>query len=271
MNEKTLTKGISSFEMKCLGLIFMTLDHIGAYIYPTTIGTGFLRIIGRIAAPLFLYILINSAIHTRNKLRFAFRLYIAHILICLTNLFCVTVGAPWFGFHSQFSILSTFSYTVLLIWIIENISNLAKQKHYRKMRVHIMLAIIFTIILPISIMLVFSQYEFIYQIFIPNLLVIPYSPFFVLMGICWYFFNNKTTQSITLIFFSCISLIGAHIINYLNSWVFMDFFNTNQFWMILFLPFIFIYNGKRGKAIKWCFYIYYPLHVFVCMFLGNQL
>ena len=111
MNYERPKTGIDSFQLKCLGIFFMTLDHIGSYLV-AGIGPNLFRTAGRIAAPLFLYVAVNSAHHTRNKLRYALRLYFAHVLICLITLFLTTCMRDVFGEHEQFSILPAFIYMI---------------------------------------------------------------------------------------------------------------------------------------------------------------
>lgn len=79
--------------MKWIALIFMTIDHLAvlfeaipmvAFCVPT------LRLLGRIAAPLFLFAPTESIRHTRSKPALIFRLYIAGmftgLFMVLTNL-----------------------------------------------------------------------------------------------------------------------------------------------------------------------------------------
>ena len=268
MNQRMteLKKGINSFQLKLLGLIFMTLDHIGLYICHT-MDRNLLRIIGRIAAPLFLYVTINSISHTRNKIKYILRLYIAHILICLTTTFVTTAGKEQFGSHTQFSILSTFLYTAIFICMIEKIADSPKNITIRNL--FLFSIVIGIIIIPIMVMLLFSRFEMLYQIFLPNILIVPYSPLFILMGICWYFAKERKKQVIILAFFSCLSLIGTQLSARLNIWITMGFFTNSQFFMILFAPFIYLYNGRKGKSMKYFFYIYYPVHIFVLMMIGQ--
>ena len=267
MNDRT-EKGINSFQLKCWGLIFMTADHIGQYIC-NTININPLRIIGRIAAPLFLYVTVNSISHTRNKLKYALRLYLAHILICLMTLLLTTVGKNQFGNNNQFSILATFVYVVILVCIVEKIIKSPKKITINNFLLFLLAIAI--IIIPTVILFLFSRFEILYQIFLPSILTVPYSPLFILMGICWYFTKDKAKQGFVLIFFSCLSFAGAQLIARLNAWIFIDFFNNIQFCMILFLPFIFLYNGKKGKSMKYFFYIYYPVHVYILMLIGQYL
>ena len=38
-------------------------------------------------------------------------------------------------------------------------------------------------------------------------------------------------------------------------------FDRYQWMMLLVIPFFFLYNGKKGKNLKWFYYLFYPLHI----------
>jgi hypothetical protein len=59
--------------LKWTAIITMTIDHIGAVLYPDLI---FLRVIGRIAFPIFSYLLVLGAETTRNSRNYMIRLLI---------------------------------------------------------------------------------------------------------------------------------------------------------------------------------------------------
>lgn len=60
--------------------------------------------------------------------------------------------------------------------------------------------------------------------------------------------------------FSAVCYVAAR----LNIGFLQDFYGLgNQHWMILALPFMLLYNGRRGGEHKYFFYLYYPLHQFV--------
>lgn len=257
MNHEQSKIGINSFQLKCLGILFMTLDHIGSYLI-TDIGPNLFRTAGRIAAPLFLYVAVNSAHNTRNKLQYVLRLYIAHVLICLITLFLTTCMWDLFGEHEQFSILPAFIYMILIIWIREEC---------RKSLFLILSIGMF--ILPNVLLLLSGPFSVICHIFLPDLLSVPYSPFFVIMGICWYYAKSREKQMYILVAFSCLTLIGAQIVGRLDIWLYTNFFQASQFWMILFLPLMYLYNGHQGKPIRKFFYVYYPLHIYVLMLMGQ--
>lgn len=54
-----------------------------------------------------------------------------------------------------------------------------------------------------------------------------------------------------------------------GSWYIAFFINNYQWLMILALPIMLLYNGKRGKGMKWFFYIFYPVHIIVLYSIGK--
>lgn len=59
------------FQLKLLAIALMVLDHIGAYLFPDLVE---LRILGRLAFPLFGWLIANGYRHTSNVNRYLFRL-----------------------------------------------------------------------------------------------------------------------------------------------------------------------------------------------------
>ena len=78
----TLKKGLSTSAIKWIALFFMTLDHIAAFGFEIPIVGRFynpLRMVGRIAAPLFLFALVQGLRHTSSRSKFLLRLYLAGV------------------------------------------------------------------------------------------------------------------------------------------------------------------------------------------------
>lgn len=259
---------MNSFWLKILGILCMTMDHIGVYIYKLPIGIHPLRVIGRIAAPLFLYVTVNSLYYTKHKKIYLARLYCFHVVIGFFAEIIFEFGNKYFGQYEQFSIFPMFIYTILIILCIENYRN-SEKEYWVKRIIKLFLKLVAIILVPFIVVSLFPGYENLLNIVIPNILIVPYSPFFIIMGVLWYFFRNKRTQVLVLCVFSFLSLVGTYIFSYMNSWVFTSYFNANQFWMILFAPILLLYDGKKGKNSKWFFYLYYPIHIFFLMFVGN--
>ena len=62
--------GINSNMLKTIAVIAMVIDHIGFYFSPYLNHTLYIvcRIIGRIAMPIFTYLIVQGFFHTKNFL-----------------------------------------------------------------------------------------------------------------------------------------------------------------------------------------------------------
>lgn len=63
--------GLSGSSLKIFAIIIMLIDHIGAILLPRY---HFLRYIGRLAFPIFCFLLVEGFFHTRNVKKYALRL-----------------------------------------------------------------------------------------------------------------------------------------------------------------------------------------------------
>lgn len=64
-------KGVSHNTLKWIGVVTMTVDHLGYFLFPEI---RLLRIIGRLAFPIFAYLFVQSFRYTENRNRFLGRL-----------------------------------------------------------------------------------------------------------------------------------------------------------------------------------------------------
>ena len=270
---KYLNKGLSAFQIKVIALIFMTIDHIGIFASNLAFVNRYynlFRIIGRISAPLFLFILIQSLQHTKSKPKFLLRLWIASISVSLFNyLFNYYFNSITLN-HIPSNIMYTFFYITLFILLIEKFITYFKQKNYRKCILYILLfslSLLPTIFLrKINLFLYSFNDNYFYimlkNTFFPSLYDVDYKFSFIILGVILYFLKNKNKQIIAYTIF-CLLIIIGYYTNY-NFFIFQIFLNLSsnriQHFMILAIPFMLLYNGQRGKNIKNFFYIYYLLH-----------
>ncbi|MGN1168213.1 MAG: TraX family protein [Lachnospiraceae bacterium] len=63
--------GINSFQLKCIAILTMMIDHIGAIFFPEYL---IFRYIGRIAFPIFCFLLVEGFFYTRDIRKYLFRL-----------------------------------------------------------------------------------------------------------------------------------------------------------------------------------------------------
>ena len=100
---KLLTKN----QLKILAMVCMTIDHIGAALFPQAV---WLRVIGRLAFPLFSYCIAEGCRYTRNKAR-----YFGSVFAC--GAVCVIAFLPFGGFCGN--ALITLSLSILLLYGVE--------------------------------------------------------------------------------------------------------------------------------------------------------
>ena len=71
---------LSNTMLKIIGLVCMTIDHLYLYVFAnTTINVSIFRIVGRIAAPLFLFAVIQAMRYSSDKDRKSTRLNSSHV------------------------------------------------------------------------------------------------------------------------------------------------------------------------------------------------
>ena len=100
---------LTSNQLKLLAMVTMTLDHIGVHLFPQCL---FLRIIGRLAMPIYAYMIAEGCAHTRNRKQYLLQL--AGMAFVCQLVYFIAMG-------SLFQcILVTFSLSILLIYAIES-------------------------------------------------------------------------------------------------------------------------------------------------------
>ena len=246
----------------------MTMDHIGASsILSDSLINEIFRSLGRLCAPVFLFLVVESLRHTSSKFKYTLRLYLAGALIHLLNIFT----ALNFNLSITGNIFQTFFYVSFYICLIDTMSKNSKNINF----LLFLLTLIPFLFVPIEMFLIgnHSGWFYITKAFIPSPFSVEYSFLFVLLGVSWYFCKNK--------YLICAILIGFSIISYLIPITFFftqtlatsvfhpayftafHLFAQNQWLMILAIPFILLYNGQKGGSLKYFFYLYYPLHQYL--------
>lgn len=222
----------SNNVLKIIACITMLIDHMGVVLFPKI---TILRIIGRIAFPIFAFLLAEGCYYTRNKIR--------HLLVISGFAIVMQVVLFLATRMTDFSIFIHFSIAVLLCLVIDLIEKFIKE---RKVIVSIALILSFLISIIMLILIdkntayFFSNYG-LYGIFVPVVLYI----------IRKYIKHVHLLVSILII---CLSMVLMH---FFTVWIY-------QLYGMIACVFILLYNGKKGKYnLKYLFYIFYPLHLVI--------
>jgi len=213
-------KFLTGNALKILAAIFMTIDHIGVMLFPRVL---LLRIIGRLALPIFAFMIAEGCKYTRNKRKY-FGMVFGLGALCQTVYF-------FFDGSLYFSILITFSLSILMIYALQN----------WKEKKTVLSGLVFAGSIAATWFLnqwLTIDYGF-WGCMLPVFAALPH-------GTSWDDVPMNTTMLAVGLVFLGISM------------------DLIQCLALMALPFLYAYNGKRGTwNLKYFFYIFYPVHLAV--------
>lgn len=219
---KNRFKGLNNNQLKLIAMFSMLLDHAGRELLPQF---EILPIIGRLAFPLFAYMIAEGCTYTKNRKKYF--LIIALIAVGCQTVFFITTRSLYQN------VLITFSLSIAIIFSADNF---IRKKNIRSF---------------LTAFLVFGAAVFL-CVFLPDILSstdfrIDYGIAGVLLPVTVYFAPEKKSKTVCFTIMLCvISLVMGSI----------------QWYSLLSLPLLILYNEKRGKKnLKMLFYIFYPAHL----------
>jgi len=106
--EKGKWQVLSGSQLKLIGAACVLLDHAGELLFPRI---RLLRILGRLAYPIFAFMIAEGCRYTRNKLRY-------FLMVFALGVGCQAVYFLTTG-DTKLNILLTFSWSVLLIYALQ--------------------------------------------------------------------------------------------------------------------------------------------------------
>ena len=225
--------GISSFGLHVLAMAFMLLDHLWATILT---GQQWMTNVGRLAFPIFAFMIAEGYFRTRNIKKYMSRLLVFALISEIP--FNLMTGGGWLYPYHQ-NVLWTFLIAIICMIGIDKIKVSSK---------HIAVKII------LIILIVFLGW------IIGTITFVDYYGFGVLTVLTFYAFHQKRWWNY---------LAQVLILYYIN--VEVNIFGVTleivqQGLALLSLPIIWLYNGELGYHKKWwqyfC-YAFYPLHMMV--------
>jgi len=129
--------GLTGNQLKILAMIAMTCDHVGVQLFPQA---WWLRIIGRLAMPIYAYMIAEGCRHTRNRKRYFLRLFGMGTL-------CQAVYFAAMG-SLYMCILITFSLSVILIGLMDAVEQEKNARNWSKLFAGTMLVFFLCSVLP---------------------------------------------------------------------------------------------------------------------------
>ncbi len=206
-----ITKSKRNDVLKLIAIITMFIDHIGYFIYPEIRG---LRVIGRIAFPIFAYMIAMGYIHTSNRKKYAKRLFLfALISQPPYMLFSLTMDPFFFNpfaFNVMFLLLLGLGFLSLFDRLTNSINNLKAKFTVNHLMKFIVNALLFLLVgfLPRILEIVF---KFVYY---PKRDMmwsfhLSYGSYGLLLILIFYLFHKKPFKLI--LCFTILSLLSAYV------------------------------------------------------------
>ena len=244
--------GINSNMMKIIAFIAVIFDHIGVYFYsmmPENI-TIYFRIIGRIAMPIFAFLIVQGFFHTKDLTKYVKRLFITGIITQLIIYILFTMNNYFFINYKvlknvlNVNILISFAISLIILKTIDTIYEKVIKKE-KIIKQDILLIIVSIILLSLYFI---TKFDYSYTIIIYIILIYFIEKIVIQKNVV----KDKYTSKLIYILLQFIALL-----------IFTVIYNSSiEYFAILSVIVIALYNKKRGKdnkLLRHIFYIFYPL------------
>ena len=259
---------LSGFQLKYIALITMVFDHIHYFFDYTGKIPIWFAMIGRLAAPLFLFCVIEGFIHTHNRKKYFLKIYSLAIVMGLIQFGFYNFLHPLVkpdGFFPQNMMLSSFA---ILLVALQGIAWIQEKKYLKGIP-----TLLFPLLLPWLMMpfymLSVNKPMFGFLLNLLNFTVLPVHTFIsdggtwlLLTGIAMYLCHRNLKKEV--LAFMSVSLVWLLMAIVLSRPSFYDLIFKYFEWMEIFsAPLMLSYNGQRGKGSKYLFYVFYPTHIYL--------
>lgn len=217
---------LSGSQLKMLALITMTIDHIGFIFFPQV---WWLRAIGRLAFPIFAYMIAEGCRYTRRRMRYWGS-------IALLALVCD--AAEMIAESSLYqSVMTTFTLSVGMIYALD----WAMRGENRREQ------LLRSLLSAGAVLLAFFLCELLPLLLWTTDYHVDYRFSGALLPVLIYVGKRRETR---------LALAALGILA-----TCLEFGGVQWYALLALLP-LALYDGTRGRhAMKWLFYLYYPLHL----------
>ena len=238
-----MKKGLNSNALKTIAVIAMTVDHIAWLVfpnYPHEFLPVLLHIIGRLTCPIMCYFIAEGYHYTRDVRKYTVRLFVFALISHFAYIFASADYVDIKSFIPFYygNILNQTSVIWSLAWGLVMLRIVNSEKIQKQWVKTLLVLLICVVTFP--------------------------SDWSCIASLCILAFGtnrgNLKAQSMWLVIYVALySAVYCFAIDLVYGLV--------QMGVVLAIPFIKLYNGKRGKDprinkfMKWLFYIYYPLHL----------
>ena len=231
---------LSGFTLKCIAMVTMLIDHMGYVLFP---GYVIFRIIGRLAFPIYCFLLVEGAVHTSNWKKYLGRLFLFALISEIP--FNLAIGGKLWYPEAQ-NVLFTLMLGLLAIRLLQEPLNRRSQGIDAGHDGVSLAGRNQTLITGIRVVLVLAL------VLLAEFARTDYGAGGVIIILVFYLFRSQLLLK-SAVFAAAIAFLYGGIENF----------------AILSLVPILGYGGKRGPgAWKYFFYVFYPAHLLLLYLLA---
>lgn len=221
---------LNGFHLKLIAICTMLIDHMGYTLFP---GVMWLRCVGRVAFPIFCFLIAEGCVYTHDRKKYAARLLVFALLSEIPyNL--MNSGMIWDPYDQN--VLWTLLTGALVCWLID----WALKK-----------CTVWAFVLTGAVMLAAYWLLEIGNTDYGGWGMLLVAAFYCVRRCLYPQVAKMAIQAIGLAFFS-IGVMGGYL--------------SIELWSLAALAPIWLYNGQRGfshKAVQYGFYAFYPVHILI--------
>lgn len=267
--ESIRTRGLSSTGLKWIALVLMVLDHIHYFFAYTGRVPEWFSMAGRLAAPLFLFCLVEGFSHTHDRRRYFMKVYAIHLLMSglLLLMLCGLLPIRPDGFYPMNGMMTSFA---ILMVVFQGIDWLGEKRWGPGLA-----AVVLPLAWPILAGLLMRGVPALQM----PLLALGYTllPMWnsnpdasisvIATGVLLYAFRrNRRVQAGAFVAGTMVFSFLLPLLLLFQSpefhWTMM-FTTAYEWYGALAVALMLCYNGERGRGPKAFFYAFYPAHVYI--------
>lgn len=253
-------KGLTTFDLKVIGIIFMFIDHIHQ-MFALMGAPTWLDWFGRPVATLFFFVSVEGFSHTRNKNKYLLRLLIGFWLMG----FGTGLVQRYFSVGNmalQNNIFADLFVGALGMYGIDFFKKFKDSKQIKELFLGLTCFLLPIIISVIGLLgLNQGNISVVYLMRLtPATIFTENNVLVYLMPILYLFKDNRKIQSLVIGLVACLFLFRSP----------SEAFTVNTQWMMIFslIP-IGLYNGEKGRGMKYFFYVFYPAHIWILYIIAS--
>ena len=267
--------GLSDTTLKVLALVLMVMDHIHYFFGFTGLIPEWFSMLGRLSAPLFLFCTVEGFAHTHDRRRYFWRIWAISAGMGLLQFLMMyaKIGVRPDGFFPVNAICMNYA---ILIPIWQGIDWLRQRRILRGLP-----AVVLPLAWPFLFIILYSTADGTpaawlldsilaalgYTVLPVWLFIIDGGIAYILIGIALYLLRSR--RGLQAAAYVALTMLFDFVLVYRQLATMPDFQFSQMFtqyyeWfgVLSVIPML-LYNGTRGRGMKTLFYVFYPAHVYV--------